>query len=124
MKLLIVENEVKEVDTTFEAVNYLFFRGELEFKYIDASQKIKPFSSILDYDAIIIDIVLSPKSEKDGFGLIQDIIKDYPQLKDKIIILTGDSKIEEKLNEKNLPLFPLIEKPIGIEQINKTLSKF
>lgn len=124
MKLLIIENEIKEVDTTFEAANYLYFKNELIFEYIDSSQKIKPFTSILDYGLIIIDIVLAPNSEKDGFGLIRDIISIYPDLVHKIIILTGDSKIKEKLIEKKLPLFPIIEKPIGIEQIKEIISVF
>lgn len=123
-KILVFENEITEVNTAFDAVNYLNFQGNLHFDYFTSSQDFKPFSDIVNYDLILIDIVLAQKSEKDGFGIIHEIISKYPDLIKKSIILTGDSKINEKLIERQLPILDIIEKPIGIEQVKKIFLKY
>lgn len=110
MKVAIFENQFGQVQTQFDIVKNLFFDNKLEYIHFNSSQEIGDINKISDYDLAVIDISLSSSSDKDGYNLISEILKlpKHP----KIIILTGNSKIEEGLKERNLPALPIIKKPV------------
>lgn len=121
MKVLIIENEYSYIDTPFEYVNDLYFNNLIEYTVIAKSQDLKPFTDIQKYDFIFLDISLAKKSDLDGFGIIKRILDEKLTIK-KLIIITGNHLIKEKLIEKGLPLYPILTKPIDFEDLLRVMK--
>ncbi len=120
MKILIVENEWRYIDTPFHYVNDVYYSNQIEFTNAEKSQDI-PFSRLSEFDYVFLDISLARRSDLDGFGIIRKII-DEDLTVNKLIILTGNHLITERLSEKGLPTnYPVITKPIDFEDILKIL---
>ena len=81
--------------------------------------------TINEYDVIFVDIDLSSKSELDGFSLIQNIRSFDDALTKRIIILTGNNKIEEILRERKIysPEISIIIKPASYIEISNKIKK-
>lgn len=124
MKIAIFENEYESVKGAFETANLLNFNNKLEIENFQSSQKAD-LSKLDEYTAIFIDIDLSSKSDLDGFALIQKIAGIDEKLMKKIIILTGNNKIEEALNSRNIKggLIQIIIKPTNYEEITEHMNK-
>lgn len=122
MKVLIIENEYSYIDTPFEYVNEIYFDNSIEYTVIPKSQDLRPFTDIQLYDYIFLDISLAKKSELDGFGILKKIKDENLQIK-KLVILTGNHLIKEKLIEKGLPTsYPILTKPIDFEDLLKVMT--
>jgi len=121
MKILIIENEYSFIDTPFEYLNDLYFNNSIEYTVISKSQDLRPFSSIVNFDYVFLDISLAKKSELDGFGIMRKIKDDNLDVKN-MVILTGNHYIKEKLIEKGLPSdYPILTKPIDFEDLLKII---
>jgi DNA-binding LytR/AlgR family response regulator len=101
MKIAVFENEYESVRGAFEASNLLDFSNNLKIDVYPSSQSAQ-LNEISDYSVIFIDIDLSAKSQLDGFALIQKILSLNDTLKSKIVILTGNNRIEEILKERGI----------------------
>lgn len=121
-KVLIFENEYSDLEPTFKAINLLDFDNKLTITQFNTSQELEDIKNIDIYDAIIIDIDLSLKSHKDGFGIIQEIATYNPKILKKVFILTGSSRIKEKLNELGYKSLKIVSKPVDMDQITKYLK--
>lgn len=124
MKIAIFENEYDSVKGAFETSNLLDFDSKLEFDVFPSSQKAD-FSKLQEFSAIFIDIDLSTKSDLDGFALIQKIKSIDEKLLGKVIILTGNNRIEDNLKERSLsnPQIQIIIKPTNYEEISAAIKK-
>lgn len=124
MKVAIFENEYDSVKVAFETANFIHFNSTLQLDVFPSSQKAD-LSKINDYYAIFIDIDLSSRSELDGFGLIQAIRQIDNSLIGKIIILTGNNKIEDALKSRNIPTnsIQIIIKPTNYDEIAEHIKK-
>jgi DNA-binding response OmpR family regulator len=124
MKIAIVENEKREVEGAFSYLNSKYFEGGIEFRYFETSQEcLKEDLSLINYAAIIIDIHLTKKSQFDGFGLIKKLLELSPDWEDKILVLTGYHKVEEKLKDYGLPSLPVIVKPVNFTKLLQALHR-
>lgn len=122
MKILIIENEYSYINTPFEYINEIYFNNTIEYTVMSKSQDLRPFKNIQLYDYVFLDISLAKKSELDGFGILKKI-KDENLIVKKIIILTGNHLIREKLIEKGLPIsYPILTKPIDFEDLLKVMK--
>lgn len=121
MKIAIFENEYEQVRTSFELVNELFFENSLKYDVFVSSQDFGDFKNIIQYSLILIDIDLSLKSELDGYSLIKEILKIKTNA--KIIILTGASRVSEKLKELKMPNYPILLKPLSYQNIYDEFKK-
>lgn len=117
-KVLIFENQIFDIENTFKFINLIKFDNKLDFTYYTTSQELKSFDELNNYDLIIIDIDLSRKSEKDGFGIIKSIEEYDDKILNKSFILTGSTKIEEKLKEYKLKQIPVLTKPVETEKLH------
>lgn len=119
MKVLIIENEYSYIETPFEYVNDIYFDKKIEYTVIPKSQDLRPFSEIQKYDFIFLDISLSKKSDLDGLGILKRIKEENLSI-NKLIILTGNHLIKEKLIDNKLPTsYPILTKPIDFEDLLK-----
>ena len=117
MKVLIFENEYNYIKTYFDYVNDIYFENSIEYTILEKSQDLSPFSDIINFDIVFIDISLAKKSELDGFGILSRI-KNLKLSVKKIIILTGNHLIREKLEERQLPItYKILTKPISIKEL-------
>jgi len=122
MKIAIFENEYHSVQGAFKAANLLEFDNKLEVKVFVSSQEAD-FQKIKEYDVIFVDIDLSTKSELDGFAVINKIKELDNDLTNRVIILTGNSKIEEILSDRGINRggIQIIIKPTSFNEISKAI---
>ena len=124
MKIAIFENEYESVRGAFDTANLLGFNNELVYEVYPSSQKAD-FETISNYAAIFIDIDLSQKSDLDGFGVIQKLNEISHDLNSKIIILTGNNKIKESMNERGVadPAIQIIIKPTDYLEVESVIRR-
>lgn len=121
MKILIFENQVHEAVEAFTSVNVLDFDSKLEFEWIKKSQDFKNWNELNTYNLIFVDIDLSTKSLKDGFGVIDDLINKHNYK--NIIVMTGHD-VEYKLNELGLNYLKILKKPIILKDLKDLIYTF
>ena len=119
-KVAVFENEYQLINTIFDTANYYFFNNAFQFDYFPSSQSLHPFDLIENYPIVIVDIDLSQRSEMDGYALLTKL--NALENKPKIFILTGHSKVEKSLKERNLPSYPIINKPLAIKDLQDALT--
>ncbi|GHA25552.1 hypothetical protein GCM10007103_03480 [Salinimicrobium marinum] len=121
IKILIVENEVGYIETAFEYMNDLYYDNRLDFKIIAKSQDLPSNQNLENYDIIFLDISLAKSSELDGIGILRKINSDNILIK-KLVILTGNHNIQEKLKENGLGVYPIVTKPIDFNDLLKVIG--
>jgi DNA-binding LytR/AlgR family response regulator len=124
MKIAVFENEYNSVKGAFEAANLIYFDEKLTIDVFPSSQNFN-FNNINDYDLYFIDISLSSKSNLDGFGVIKEFKTINDNLANKIIILTGNSKIQEIMKSDNTydSRYEFIIKPTNYKIIGEMLKE-
>lgn len=124
MKIAIFENEYDSIKGAFESANLLDFNRGLILVNFPSSQSAD-FNTINEYQVIFIDIDLSSKSELDGFSLIEKIRSIDDTLTKRIVILTGNNKIEEILKERGIysKTISIIIKPASYIEITNKIRK-
>lgn len=124
-KILIFEDEWTTIRGSFELANIFAFEGQLRFIQKARSQDVV-FTSWRDcYDAVFIDITLAKNTVWDGFNIIQQIkAQDIIDL-NKVVILTGNSKVEEKLQEMGFDtnVVNVLYKPVAFNVLAELLKK-
>lgn len=120
MKILIFENEISGVKDAFNDVNMLDFNNSLDIKYVEKSQHFTDFKSINQFDLVFVDIDLSSNSDKDGYGVIEDLLRNNYL---NIIVLTGNM-VKENLKTKNLDHIDILTKPILLDSLKDLIIKF
>lgn len=120
MKILVFENEIPAVSEAFNDVNVLDFNNELEVTYIDKSQNFRDFRQANQYDLIFVDIDLSSNSEKDGYGIIEDLKRNSY---DKIVILTGNI-VRDELKERGWETIQTLSKPIFLDELVDLIAQY
>jgi DNA-binding LytR/AlgR family response regulator len=123
MKIAVFENEYESVKGAFQAANLISFNGKLEFDIYPSAQSAN-VDRISDYDVIFVDISLSSRSDLDGYALIQKMHAMDPSLLSKIVVLTGNNKIEEGLKQRsiNASNLQIIVKPTNYEEIAEKIK--
>lgn len=120
MKILVFENEIPKIKDAFSDVNELDFNGDLSVKYIDKSQNFGDYKDTKLYDLIFVDIDLSHTSEKDGYGVIEDILKFG---NNNIVVLTGNM-VEEEMKKRGLSEIKILSKPIFLDDLKNIINSF
>lgn len=124
-KILIFEDEWNTIRGSFELANIYAFEENLQFIVKPRSQDINFCSWKVEYDAVFVDITLAKNTQLDGFNIIRKIINECLFDTSKVVILTGNSKVEEKLKEMDInnSEITIMYKPIDFDTLSKTLSK-
>lgn len=125
-KVLIIEDKYSEVKGSFDFANSAFYGGEIEFENVIKSNDV-PYTSLVSYDCIFVDLQLANKSALDGYGIIKKIKNQFNYALEKVVILTGHTKVVDKLKAEGLDpsVLSIVIKPISFEDVKKILdSKF
>lgn len=124
MKVLVIENEYASLKNSFDFANAALFNNDLQITNVEKSQDVS-LDTVEQYVAIFIDISLATKSLKDGFGIIRDIIEKNDTLAHKLVILTGNNNIEEKIRENKLDKYDIkiVYKPISYQDIASAIRE-
>ena len=124
-KILIIEDEWNTIKGSFELANIFAFNNELIFENKIKSQDVDYNSFKTSYCAIFIDITLAKNSKWDGFNIIKKISESNLYPLEKIVVLTGNSKVEEKLKDMDIDVNALkvLYKPINFEMIATELQR-
>ena len=101
MKILVIEDELATVRGSFELANLYAFDGNLQITFVVKSQDVN-FQHMNEYAVVFVDISLANNSQMDGFSIMKKIHDEQPDILNKTIILTGNNKIEEKLQEQDV----------------------
>lgn len=124
-RILIFEDDWTTIKGSFEMANIFAFRNELKFDVKSRSQDVK-FEDWRDkYVAVFIDITLAKNSTWDGYTIIKEIKnRDLFDL-NKVRVLTGNSKVEEKLKSMDVDtnVLKVIYKPVSFDEIAQSIEK-
>lgn len=123
MEILILENERKLIENSFKAINLLYFGSQLNIHYAQTSQELGAIENIKKYKLIIVDIDLSINSKKDGITIIKDIAQQNTKDLEKVFVLTGSTKVKEKLKSLGFHNIPVLNKPINITEVKDLMLK-
>tara|TARA_Y100000813_G_C24027388_1_gene288059 strand:+ start:105 stop:503 length:399 start_codon:yes stop_codon:yes gene_type:complete len=123
MRVAVFENEITQVEGAFKYLNLRFYNNLINYHYYETSQAKPEELSWEDFDAIVIDIDLSKKSELDGIGLIKKIKEESPRSNSKLIVLTGHNDIEERLQSEGVNNIPILNKPPNFKMIYQELRQ-
>ena len=127
-KILIFEDEWNTIKGSFDLANIYAFDGKLKFK-VNARSQDEDFESWREkYSMVFVDITLAKNTQKDGFNIVKEIFdRDLFDL-DKVIVMTGNSRVNEKLQEMGLDVgrIKILYKPVAFnafaDEINKDLN--
>ncbi len=117
-KILIIEDQRESIESAFAFANAIGFQDRLDFTYVPRSQDIDFENLSNTYDLIFVDITLAERSQMNGFGIIRHILEHdhFPQ--ERIVILTGNSKIAEGLRQNGIPEnIETVYKPVTFRQL-------
>lgn len=123
-RILIFEDEWSSIKGSFELANLISFEGKLNFIIKSRSQDID-FSSMREqYDMVFVDITLAKNTILDGFSIIKEIKNNNLIELEKVIVLTGNSKVEEKLAEMDIDtsIVNVLYKPIAFNVLAEQLK--
>lgn len=128
-KILVFEDEWNTIKGSFELANIYAFDNKLKFTVKSRSQD-EPFESWREkYSIVFVDITLAKNTQWDGFNIVKEISDGDLFDLNKVVILTGNSKISEKLKDLgiNNDKITILYKPIAFnalaDQIKKILKK-
>lgn len=118
MKVLIIENEYDSIRPVFNAAEKLILKQELEKVHIDKSQDI-PWTELRSFNAIFIDLSLATRSQQDGYGIIEKLKEQVPEILSKVAIITGNDMVQNNLKERGLDEcnIKVFEKPLRYKEI-------
>ncbi len=124
MKILIIENEYDSIKPIFDAVERIVLKKQIQKEVVAKSQDIS-WDTLTSYTAIFVDISLAVKSELDGYGILNKIFIEYPQIKDRVAIITGNDKIKEMLDNRSLGEWNIriFSKPLRYRDIADFIAK-
>ena len=124
LKILVVEDMVNTVSGAFELAALYLFNEPITFDIVKRSQDID-FEHINEYSLVFVDIELAKDSAEDGFAVIRRLINSYGYPLVHILILTGNTVIEEKLVENNISKqIAIVKKPVAYEDIANVLKQY
>ena len=122
--ILIFEDEWPTIRGSFELANIYAFDGMLKFEHYTKSQEVAFISWREKYSAVFVDITLAKNTKLDGFNIVKRILDEDLFDKSRVVVLTGNSKVEERLNTLGVDTDGLrIEyKPVGFTSIVSILK--
>lgn len=112
VEILIIENEFASIKDPIDALKEMYL-GDLHCDLVAISQDIK-WSKIDLYSAIFVDISLSPRTELDGYGILNLIKEQYPSALSRVAVITGNHVIKNDLQDHGFAEkdFPVFQKPL------------
>lgn len=113
MKLLVVEDEYKLLQSIIEYFTQESFLCEGVATYSEALRRIEDF----DYDCIILDINLPDGS---GFDLLNYLRSDKKD--DGVIIISARNSLDDKLAGLNLGADDYLTKPFHLSELNARIK--
>lgn len=121
-KVLVIEDEFREVQVAFEYVNDLCLNSELEIINVTKSQDVD-FTKISGYDYVFLDITLAKKSQMDGYGILKKIERENIPIQ-KLVIMTGNGKISDVLKERGITNdYPKLIKPLDYQELKSIFTE-
>ena len=122
-KILIFEDEWPTIRGSFEMANIYAFEGILDFGVKAKSQDASFDDWSNQYLAVFVDITLAKNTRLDGYSILKKIKEENLMSLDRVFVLTGNSKLPDKLKEIGLnpKNFQIIYKPLGFDELVKYL---
>lgn len=121
-KVLVIEDEFREVQVAFEYVNDLCLNSVLEIINVAKSQDVD-FTKISEYDYVFLDITLAKKSQMDGYGILKKIERENIPIQ-KLVIMTGNGKISDVLKERGITNdYPKLIKPLDYQELKSIFTE-
>ena len=122
-KILIVENEFASIKDPTDALMAIFQR-QIHYDLVAVSQDIQ-WNEIEQYSAIFVDISLSPRTELDGYGILNKIKEQYSAILPRVAVITGNHVIEHDMLEHGFTNdeFSVFQKPLKYMKLYTFIKK-
>lgn len=124
-KILVFEDEWNTIKGSFELANIYAFDSKLKFTVKSRSQDESFESWREKYSIVFVDITLARNTQMDGFNIVKEISdRDLFDL-DKVVVMTGNSKVNEKLQEMGIDVgrVKILYKPVAFNALADELKK-
>ncbi|MEQ9100798.1 MAG: response regulator [Imperialibacter sp.] len=118
INVAVIEDEKESVEGAFDYANLVLFNKALKISYFPTSQKFFVNNDASNYDYIFVDIDLKNTSLLNGVEVIERLRLLSPELLKKIIVLTADQKVKERLDFKGMTEIPILYKPIHYRELD------
>lgn len=125
IKILVFEDEWNTIKGSFDLANIYAFDGCLKCIAKSRSQDIDFTSWNGEYEAVFVDITLAKNTQWDGFNIVKEIKERQLMDLHKVVVMTGNSKVEEKLNEMGIDtdVIKIMYKPIAFNALADQLRR-
>lgn len=125
IKILVFEDEWNTIKGSFDLANIYAFDGCLKCIAKSRSQDIDFTSWNGEYKAVFVDITLAKNTQWDGFNIVKEIKERQLMDLHKVVVMTGNSKVEEKLNEMGIDteVIKIMYKPIAFNALADQLRR-
>lgn len=123
VKILVIEDMIETIRGSFNLAALSVFNENMSFEFKSRSQDVD-YSSINEYSLVFVDIELAKGTKEDGFAVINKLTNDSHYPLERILILTGNTVVEEKLVENKIdPTIVVVKKPVNYVEIANELKK-
>ncbi|ATR98644.1 response regulator [Porphyromonas gingivalis] len=123
-KILIFEDEWDTIKGSFEMANIYAFDGCLDFDVKAKSQEASFEALKSEYALVFIDITLAKNTHLDGYNILKKIKEERLMDLNKVVILTGNSEVTEKLKEigTSKDEITIVYKPFDFSELSELLK--
>ena len=124
-KILIFEDDWSSIKGSFDLANIYAFGGNLKFHQVSKSQEIRFLNWRTQFSLVFIDITLAKHTQMDGFNIVKKIIDSNLFELNKVVVMTGNNKVEEKFKAMQLDISQLkiLYKPVAFDDLAKLLQE-
>lgn len=125
IKILVFEDEWNTIKGSFDLANIFAFDGHLKCVVKTRSQDIDFTSWNDEFKAVFVDITLAKNTQWDGFNIVKEIKERQLIDLNKVVVMTGNSKVEEKLKEMgvDIDVVKIMYKPIAFNALADQLQR-
>lgn len=122
INILIIENEFASIKSPIDTIATLC-EGNLHYDLVATSQTIN-WTKLAIYDSIFVDISLAPRTELDGFGILNKLKTEYLDILPKVAIITGNHVIDEVLRDHGFSEneFKVFQKPLKYMELYRFIQ--
>ena len=123
IRILVIEDMIDTIRGAFELAAISEFNENMSFIFCPRSQDVD-YGSINDFALIFVDIELAKGSKEDGFSILRRLLYERHYPLNRTIILTGNTVVNEKLEENSIdPKILVVKKPVNYDDIAKVLKE-
>jgi CheY-like chemotaxis protein len=117
-KVFFFEDQFDNIRGAIEWANRKDFANALIIESVLKTDESFDFAKVANtFDVIFVDIQLANRSYDDGIGVIKKLLAASSTVRNKIIVISGHSEVNDLLSDAGFKDIPVLAKPIPKENL-------